>query len=348
MRGSTLHFAWRALRFALVRLSYQEKQDLYHQLGQLVRSGIAVPAALRTLANAATGRVRGLLQQVQKEIEKGQSVAGAFSRQTGAVTPMERSVIEACERSGRFDQGCQRLSTYFAALASARRVVIRKSLYPLFTLHFGILMLGLPRFFVGPGAGVGAYLEHTLGVLLLFYGVAAIVWISFRNFSRLAVTSVAADRFYRAIPVIGKIHSWFALARFCATYEMQLNSAVNVVESLFSAWSVSQSAAIRATVEAIIPEVRLGAQVGPLLSRSGVFPSEMMRAFRVGEETGKLDEELRQMAEGFEEKALDRVASLAEWLPKLIYAAIAVYLAFEIVDSYRTVLAGYGKILDGE
>ncbi len=324
-------------------LSLRQKQDFYYELGQLVRSGIALPAAVKTLLNETTGAARRLLHGLDAALAKGATVAEAFTGRP-AVTAMEISLIGACERSGRLDQGCQRLSEYFAALARARSMVVKKSLYPLFILHFGILTLGLPRIFLG--GGVNDYVKHTLGAFAIGYGCAAIVWLVCHHFARLARTSTVLDRIWRGLPVIGGIHTWFSLARFCATYEMQLSSGVNVMESLASAANVSQSATIKTAITEILPEVQGGAQVGPLLGKSGAFPTEMVRTFRIGEQTGGLDEELHRLTDNFERRAVSRVETLSEWVPRLGYVLILVYLGFEIVSGYRTALSGYEKLMD--
>ena len=328
---------------AAVALTLRQKQDFYYELGQLVRSGVAFPAAVQTLSHESTGAAKRLLLALNRALQEGATVAEAFARQPAAVSSMETSLIAACERSGRLDQGCQRLSDYFAALAQAREMVIRKSLYPLFILHFGILTMGLPRIFLG--GGVRDYLEHTIGALAAGYGCAALIWFVCKEFARLARTSVALDRLWRTLPVVGAVHSWFSLARFCATYEMQLNSGVNVMESLTSAATVSQSATIRRGIERLMREVRTGAQVGPLLGKSGAFPAEMIRTFRIGEQTGGLDEELRRLTEGFERRAVARVETLSEWVPRLGYVLILVYLGWEIVAGYQKTVSGYKKCL---
>jgi type II secretory pathway component PulF len=257
---------------------------------------------------------------------------------------MEVSIMTAADRSGRLDHGCHQLSEYFGALEKSRAIVIKRSAYPVFVLHFGILVLALPKLFVG--GGPREYAEQTLGVFLLIYGIAAVIALVVAELRRMGGSSPAMDRMLRAIPLIGKVRSSFALARFCATYETQLQAGVNVMDSLSSAGQASQSAGIVSAVRAALPELRAGGQVAELLARSNAFPSTMVRALRVAEETGDLDKELERLTEDFEQQALSRMETVGEWLPKLIYLTVLLYLGYQMVEIYQKVLSGYEKAIE--
>ena len=114
---------------------------------------------------------------------------------------------------------------------------------------------------------------------------------------------------------------------------------MNIIDALIAAGQSSRSGSIRAAVDAAVPEVRGGAQVGPLLAASGAFPEEIMQAIIVGEETGKLDEELSRLATELRQEALDRLETLADWLPKLLYVCIVLYMGWRILGVIQTSIA---------
>src|SRR5438445_13776442 len=105
---------------------------------------------------------------------------------------------------------------------------------------------------------------------------------------RAAIWSTTIDQILLAIPFFGKMRQAFALARFCATYDMQLEAGVNVIDSLSIAARASCSAVIADAAQRSVPEIRTGSQLGSLLARSRAFPDELIQAWRVAEETGGL------------------------------------------------------------
>ena len=326
-------------------LSLRDKQSLYHSLGQLVRSGIAIPAALDTLARSSRGGLRQLIRRVKDGVGGGLTVGEAFARQRPAVGEMEVGVIAAVERAGKLERGLAQLSDYFGALALARESVLKKCRYPAFVLHLGVFVFGLKTLLFG--GGLMPFLRETLGLLALLYGVVLVVALLVPLLRSAGSASASGDALLRLLPLVGGIRRALSTARFCATYEMQLDAGINVIDALQAAQRASQSGLIRATVTRAIPEVRAGAQVGGLLAVGGAFPEAMIRGFCVGEQTGELDAELKRLAAEYQADGLARLDALAEWLPRLLYIAVVIYVGYGAVTFYKSYLDQAMSLLDG-
>ncbi|HEX8295622.1 MAG TPA: type II secretion system F family protein [Chthoniobacteraceae bacterium] len=324
-------------------LRHREKQSLYRSLGQLLRSGVTFPAALQSLVRTSRGRLKRLLVSLNASLADGKTVGEAFAAERPTISEMEVSIVSAVERSGNLERGLAQLATYFGALATARATVIKKSSYPIFLLHLGILLLGVRTFMA---AGLPAYLREVGTVLAIFYAAVGVIAVAIPLLSNSAAGSAALDSLLRKIPVIGSIRKNFAVARFCATYEMQLGAGVNVMDALKAAARASRSGLIAGTVQRAVPEVLNGAQVGPLLAIGGAFPDAMIGDFGVGEQTGRLDEELERLAAEHQGQAISSLDTLTEWLPKLIYLGICGYMAYRIVSWYGGYLREVQDIAD--
>ena len=313
-------------------LSLREKQSLYHSLGQLVRSGVPFPSALDNLARTTRGGTRGVIRRLKDGVSSGQTVGESFARQRPAVGEMEVGVIAAVERAGKLEQGLAQLSAYFGALEQARQGILKKCAYPAFVLHFGVFALSLRTIFE---KGFIAYLQATFGLLALLWGIVLVIALLVPLVRDAGSKSAALDSLLRTLPLVGGIRRALSTSRFCATYEMQLDAGINVIDALQAAQRASRSGLIRAAVEHAIPEVRGGAQVGGLLAASGAFPEPMIRSFCVGEQTGELDQELKRLAAEYQAEGLARIETAAEWLARFIYIAILAYIGYEIVSWYQ-------------
>jgi len=315
-----------------VSLSFRDKQRLYLSLAQLVRSGIPFPSAVEKLGNTSRGAGRHLFRKLRRRIADGKTVGEAFASEHPAITVLETAVVTAVERSGRLEHGLQELSNYFGGLAQARAVILKRCIYPFFLLHFGVFVLSAPTLVL---QGPRPFVAQTFGVLLCVYAVAAVIAILVPMLGNVGATSAAIDRLLRTVPLIGKIRRSFALSRFCTVYEIQLDAGVNIIDSLLTAGQASRSGLVRSAVDFAVPELRAGAQVGPLLAASGAFPAHIIQSFIVGEETGGLDKELKRLADELRNEALGTLETLSEWVPKLIYVAILLYLAYRIITGYQ-------------
>jgi type IV pilus assembly protein PilC len=324
--------------FRGVSLSFRDKQRLYQRLSQLVRSGIPFPSAVDKLTSTSHGATRHLLRKLRHRVSQGKTVGEAFACEHPAVTVLETAVLTAVERSGRLEHGLQELANYFGGLAQARATIIKRCAYPFFLLHFGIFALAVPTLIF---RGIQPFVMQTFGVLLGVYAVAAVIAFLMPMLGNIAATSVSVDRLLRTVPLIGRIRRSFALSRFCTVYEIQLDAGVNIIDSLLTAGQASRSGLVHSACNFAVPELRSGAQVGPLLAASGAFPAEVIQSFMVGEETGGLDKELKRLADELRIEALGTLETLSEWVPRLIYLAIVLYFAYQIILFYM----GYFRMI---
>jgi type II secretory pathway component PulF len=315
-----------------VSLRFSEKQSFYHSLGQLLRSGVTFPAALKTLTPTARGSLRGLLKKLNHAVENGSSIGEAFAAQKPAISEMEIAIVSAVERAGKLDRGLAQLSAYFEGLAKARTDAMKRVAYPIFILHFGILVFPISLLMT---QGVEAYLVAVVAKLAILWGAILALSLVVPAISELGAKSAFVDGLLRWVPLVSSIRRNFAVSRFCSTYEMQMGAGVNVMEGLEAAGRASRSGLIAANIARALPEVVKGNQVGPLLGRGNAFPPAMIRDFTVGEQTGRLDEELNRLTESYRTSALHTLEIAAEWVPRLIYLAAAAYVGVKIVLFYK-------------
>jgi len=312
--------------------SLREKSDFYHGLARLLDSGASIQAALKTLRTGASSNLRKFISVLEHAIESGKTLGDAFATAKPSVNQMEVSVMQAGERSGRRTVCCRYLSEYFARLAAVRAILWKKSAYPLFIFHFAVLMMALPSLFTGGGV-VGAA-GYVLGTFALVYGVGFLIFALGKWWLRSAGKSETADRLLRALPLFGNTRKSLTAARFCGTYEMQLQAGVNMVDALRSAAQASQSAIFIQTIRRIQDGLLAGQKAGDLLEREPAFPRRMVQGIRLGEETGYLDQELERMTKEYEEKAVHWLEAMGEWLPRMIYLFVVLYSAWQVVSMY--------------
>ena len=192
-------------------------------------------------------------------------------------------------------------------------------------------------------SGGGAFNTHsffwqvvvTLGG---FYVVAAVVIGGGSLLAQAGRTSPGADAFLAALPVVGRLRRNLTLSRFCATYEMQLASGVNHMESLRAAGEASGSARVRAEVARIVPEMLRGLSVGTLLQGRGVFPMAFQRSIRTAEETGTLDADLRRWSEYYQKASVDTLQAAGAWLSRIVSITIMIFVGYKIVTTYSLIL----------
>ena len=329
-----------------MKLNLREKQSLYHELRQFLSSGIPLPQAVEALEAETRGDVRRVLGRLRELFLSGSSVPDAFAKLQPTLGDLEVSLIAASSNSGRLEQAFIYLSNYFGTLESVRASVVKQATWPLIQLHIGIVVLNAVALFIGGNFDLGTYLVQTGEALGILYAVGAGLWLLSAYLLRQSRTDVFTDRMLGWLPIVGNLRRNLALSRFCATYEMQLQAAINIMDGLHAAADASQSARIRAAIEDVLPQVRGGAPVGASLTGSPAFPSALLRALRLGEETGSLDADLRKWADYYQTRAVTSLESAGTWLTRIGNLGILVYLGYRIIITYNEILGGYEKVMN--
>jgi type II secretory pathway component PulF len=331
-----------------VKLDFRQKQMLYHELGQFLRSGIPLPQAVEALAqDTRRGPLRQLLEQLTRLFLSGQSVPAAFAELQPTFGPLELALVEAASSSGRLEQAFSYLSNYFGSLYTVRVKIIKESAWPLIQLHLGIVVINGSSQLVATHTIDGGLFARQCGLAFgILYGGGLLFWLAAATLLKAARTNVGADRALNFLPLIGRLRRNLALSRFCATCEMQIQAAINLMDGLRTAADASQSAQVRATVLEMIPKLRTGASLGTLFAGQRVFPNALQRAVRVGEETGSLDQDLHRWADYYQTASFAALESLGSWVPRFVFLVIAIFLGYEIVMFFKGMYSGMEQMLD--
>jgi len=329
-----------------MRWSLADRSRFYDDFGKLLTAGFPFSKALETMLSTqprgSTGRI---LRRLREKSQANATITESISEPGLPFSVMEKALLGACEKSGQLQRGCEFLSRYYARLHVVRRQVTGRLVYPLFLLHFGVIVLSLPQFFRGVSPlSVLVEIGWQLGA---FYAlvIAAIFLVGMlRDIAR---HSSLLDELLNAIPLLGGIRRSLSLSRFCITYQMQLDSGVNVMDSLISASGASGSAKIQGGVLRILPGVRSGLPVGPALVGTKCLPADLVSRMIVGEQTGALDAELLRAADDYEASAVRGIEAAGDWTPKIVYLVIALILAWNIISTARGTMDQINGVIDG-
>jgi type IV pilus assembly protein PilC len=322
-------------------MTYKEKARLFHDLAQLVKSGVPFPKAVESLGSHASGDSASVLRGITRRLKAGDRVAEAIEAQIGRLDSLETGIIAASDTAGTLDTGLRQCSEYYESLAAAKSRIRSKLAYPLFILHFAAFTFSIPSAFGDHGSIERALRSALTGVAAIWIAIFAITFVS-KSMLSAARGSALFDTILRNLPVFGKLRRAFAMSRFCAAYNMQLDAGINVYSTLDASGRASGSAVVANAVARASKVVSEGRSVADGIAPSGAFPEPVVRAFLVGEQTGSLDHELSRLAAEYRDNALQRLDAIAEWGPRMLLIGVAVLIGVKILQFY----VGYFKSLN--
>lgn len=294
------------------------------QFATLVRSGLPIEEALRTIAEQSEkARLKSMLVAVRARIMEGQSLASALSGYPRAFSDLYRATVAAGEQSGHLDSVLDRLADYTEGRQAIRQKVVLSLIYPVLVIVVAVLVVLLLLAYVVPqvvtvfenmgqelplltrGLIAASDFIRASGVLLGLLLLGAIAGL--RLLLRRPGARARFHRLLLRLPLVSRLIRGMNAARFARTLSILAESGVPVLESLHISAEVVTNLPMREAIATAARQVREGANLHKSLERSGYFPPMTIHLIASGEASGNLEVMLERAASS-QERELEAVA----------------------------------------
>lgn len=322
--------------FSRRKVSQQELLHFTQELGTLLGAGLPLDRSLSALANVVEGKEFGqIVRWLLEEVRAGRSLSAAMAEQPETFPRLFVNMVRAGESAGILDSVLRNLAEYLerslslredlksaltypvllAGVAGISLIVLFVYVIPKFSLIFKDVNQALPwmsQLLIGFSDGLIRY--GWIILLLLFF---AIVGITF--YLRTPEGRLEWDRLRLRLWPIGDLFCKLEVARFSRTLAALLKGGVPLLEALGTVQGVMGNRLLARAVAQVQSKVREGKGIVGPLTESGLFPPLALQMIAVGEETGRLEGMLTNVADHYDlevKRVTRRLTSLLE--PALI------------------------------
>ena len=321
------------------RASAGELALLTRQLATLVRSGLPLEEALRTVAQQTERpALSSLLLAVRARVLEGHSLARGLAEFPAVFPELYRATVAAGEQSGHLDLVLERLADYTESRQALRQKIRLALFYPVLLTLMALAVAVLLLTYVVPQVvqvfenigqelpwltraliAVSTFLQHW-GLWLLLVLVTSGIGLG------LLLRRPGPRRAFHALllrlPLIGRLVRGLNAARFARTFSILTASSVPVLEGLRIAAQVMGNLPMREAVEAGARRVREGASLQSALETGGHFPPLTLHLIASGEASGRLEEMLERAATAQEREIESLIATLMGLFEPLLIVAM--------------------------
>lgn len=320
-------------------MKISEKALLYRELAKLVTADFHLDRSLDLLLRQNPSHARrAWLLGLKRGLGEGKSIAESLKEHCQTFTgTLEVALIEAGERSGRLGDGFAHLARYFEAWSMAVKQAVGALIYPLVLAHLGIVLPELPSLFMASMQQEPLVMRKILlPLVLLWLGIALLV-VLWRWLVRKGAESPRVDAWLARVPWIGSARQHWALARFAQVFHACLVAAMRMTECMQLAGGASHSGLLRQAAEGAAQRIAAGETVAGAMADVHGFPMVFVHGIATAEESGTLDHEMNRWAASETIEAGDAVQRAAQWMPKIAYGVVVVYVVYRIF----VLMAGY-------
>lgn len=311
------------------------------QMYSLTNAGIPILRAIEGLSDTTQNRrLKRTLKEVHSQLEKGRNLSSALAQYPAVFPKLIIAIVHVGENTGQLEESFQQLALYLEKEQDTRKRIKSATRYPNFVFIALVIALFVLNIFVIPTfasmfSRFKVELPWATQVLLgmsdffvQFWPLMLLVMVGAVVGIRFYVATPAGRQLWDGlklkVPIVGSILERSMLARFARSFSVMLKAGVPLTQAL----SLVAEAVDNAWMEKRVIDMRRGIEKGENLSRvarqSGLFTPLIMQMIMVGEETGRIDVLLQEVAEYYERETDYDLKTLTARIEPVMIAIVAV------------------------
>lgn len=313
-------------------LNSEQLAGLFTRLARLETSGIPAAQGLQILAQSEA-KLRKPILLMATYLKSGLSVSAAGFK-AGIFNDTLKTLIHAAEHSGQLAGMYARLADHYTR-QNARKRKIKSRLYlPVLTAIIALFVNPLPALVSGSITTL-EYVQLSLGRLLLAgFCIAVLI-----NLPKIAYHLGIEKSWHRLQLKLPLIHQWVLrrqINEFFFILELMLESGLAFADGLPKAVATIKNGELRNYFKPALSITGSGASVSETLAKVPVIDTPLLNVLNSSEQSGKLPSGISHFVKLEAETIELQNEALAEWIPRLAYFLIAVWIAYSIVGGSTT------------
>jgi len=319
------------------------------ELSTLVGAGLPLDRSLGITAELASKpALRVVIQNVLKQIKGGKSLAESLAAHPKHFSKLYVNMIRAGEAGGVLTVILERLVDFERASDELRSYLIGALIYPCLLTAVGMGSVGILFYFVIPKFAsifgeLGAKIPPSTQALLTVSTLTRSYWwvlvaglvaaiVGFKAWVKTSRGSRTWDTIKLRVPLLGSTILKMEVARFARTLGTLTASAVPLIVGVRIVQDIADNQLIAEGISKIASGAKRGEGVAKPMRDAGVFPGLAVHLVEVGEETGRLDTMLLQVADVYEKDVRTSVKALTSVLEPLIILVMGILVGAVVLS----------------
>ena len=347
------------------RPSSKDMAIFCRQFISILRAGESLSIVLSLLGQQTENKqLAAAIREIQTDVEKGESLAGAMRKQQKIFPSMMANMVEAGENSGNLEDSFRQMEVYFEKARRTKSAVTKAMIYPCILLVVMVIVLIVMMTTIIPSfmetfdqldvelpaltKGVMAVSNWFVKWWMVLVGVIAGLVVSAVLFGR----TVKGRHFFgyiaRKAPVFGRLTVRSACATATRTLSLLLGSGLTLLESIDLTAANMSNIWFEDALRTVSSLVSQGWSLAVSLRDTGLFPPMVSNLVMVGEEAGDLQGSLAKIADYYDDEvkdATDRLLALLEPAIILLMAGMVVVIVLSIFLPMLAMTQGYDQYL---
>ncbi len=309
------------------RISQRDINIFTRQLASLTKSRVPILKALTTVSRQTENKnLQHVVNDLEGSVRDGNMLSSALSKYPDQFPELYVNMVRSGESAGILDEILLRLAEALEKEEETRRNVQSAMAYPILIIVvglatvFALLTFFLPRMvelFQGTSSlplptriliGISDFFSNYWYWLCII--VILLIAIS-RRMSSMETGKMFFDQIKLQLPIVSRFIRDADIARFARTLSLLIDAGISIGKALELSSGALRNTVLRAEIDKVRHDaIQQGASISACLAKTQYFPAFVSNMTAVGEEAGRLEEVLEEVA-SFYEKEVERQSRMA-------------------------------------
>lgn len=318
------------------------------QLASFMKSGMPILRALTIISEEAENHsLKAMFDSIRAEMKDGKTLSSALANYPKVFPALYIAMVRTGEDSGTLPEVFVRIADHRQKQEGIISQVRMALVYPILMACVGMATIGFMFAFVMPRlmrifTTIGGELPLVTKILIsisnglrsywpwLVLGIALLVFVVRQNL-RTKTGRVIFSRLKLSLPVFGDFTRKAELARFARTLELLIRNGIPILKAIKTSIPILDNEVIREELWRSCKELEQGSSFGKSLKRSTLFPAFMTNLLIVGEESGRLDEALSEIADSYERQTNETIKVMTTLLEPVMILIMGTVVGFIVI-----------------
>jgi len=343
-------------------VSLSEKMVFTRNLKVMIKAGIPLPRALKTLSGLTKSKkFEKAILGIMEEIMKGKSFSDSLAKYPDIFSDIFQSMVKVGEEAGTLEEVLGTLTLQMERQNEMKSKIIGALIYPaviiMAMLGIGFLMLIM----VVPQLAktfdeLGAELPPTTKVIIFIGTFLANYWyllpliilvlvILLRRILKTKSGKRIFDTLTLKIPIVSSLIKKTNSASMVRTLSSLITAGVPIVRSLEIISGAMGNIFYKEAIIDATERVRKGSKLSEVLMKyENIFSSLVIQMIAVGEETGQTSDILGNLADFYEEEVTNSAKNLTSAIEPIIMLIIGGAVGFFAISMIQPMYGMLGSL----
>lgn len=344
------------------RIKLKDMIILCLHLEQLSRAGVPVHEAIADVRDSSEStKLRDIMTDVLEKVKAGSSLSESLANYPRVFDEIFVGLVAAGEKNGNLTESFVNMSNHMKWTNDLRRKVKKAVTYPIVLLVvmsavIAILMTQVvPKLLKFIGEQGFAIPIHTRALMwtseafqdhwYLIFGVPiGLMMLTITLYRTSEPFAYWMDGVILKIPAVGGTIRKINLARFTHFFSVMFKSGINIPEALTAARDVVNNRVIRESVDVVHRSIVEGNNLTSSLRISNQFPTLVIRMFKVGEDSGNMNDAMTNIKFFYDREVNDSVDSMVGMIQPILTLVMGALIFWVIAAVFGPLYQSFSQM----